>query len=472
MTFQDHRLPALECLERRLLLAATLHVGSTETYHTIQSAIDAAASGDTVLVDPGTYNEELKITTSGITVESVDGAGSTFLNGNSANNNFYMVEINADNVTLKGFDISNPIYSNSADASGVAIGDFTRVSGVKILDNVIHDMGSVTRPVASFGTYGINDGPSVNTEIAGNTIYNIGNADPNGDAVAILTWGNDSSTTNSGVSIHDNVIYNITHPTFASGISVGFESRDAKVMNNTITGVMLGITTSASIDLNGTVTITGNAVTGGTTGMTLNSPYLTNVTNNEISGNVDGIISNSVAANNTHVNQNNITGNSHSGLTNNGTGTLDAEHNWWGSIFGPSGIGPGFGDAVYGDVDYSNWLTGPAPGAPGSSTVPMTTLQTVLTDLIALQGTVHNKQAAATLASAINYLENALAPANWRDASHLTPLGAIVFRDDLAAEALLTQLEGSSGLPKSGLMAAINDINQVDQQLKQNALTP
>ena len=35
--------------------AATLNVGPTRTYTTLQSAVNAAVDGDTILVDPGTY---------------------------------------------------------------------------------------------------------------------------------------------------------------------------------------------------------------------------------------------------------------------------------------------------------------------------------------------------------------------------------------------------------------------------------
>jgi parallel beta-helix repeat protein len=36
--------------------------------------------------------------------------------------------------------------------------------------------------------------------------------------------------------------------------------------------------------------------------------------------------------------------------------TVDAEYNWWGHNSGPSGVGPGWGDAVSDDVDYQPWL--------------------------------------------------------------------------------------------------------------------
>ncbi len=56
---------------------------------------------------------------------------------------------------------------------------------------------------------------------------------------------------------------------------------------------------------------------------------------------------------------NNIEGNEPYGLDNDGTGEVDAEGNWWGDASGPSGKGPGSGDAVSSNVDYNPWLTTP-----------------------------------------------------------------------------------------------------------------
>jgi hypothetical protein len=65
---------------------------------------------------------------------------------------------------------------------------------------------------------------------------------------------------------------------------------------------------------------------------------------------------------------NNIISNAVGGLTNAGDGLKSAAENgslvyagenWWGDASGPGGDGPGTGNAVSGDLDYSNWLNAP-----------------------------------------------------------------------------------------------------------------
>ncbi len=45
-----------------------------------------------------------------------------------------------------------------------------------------------------------------------------------------------------------------------------------------------------------------------------------------------------------------------------GSSTLSFENNWWGSATGPSGAGTGSGDGVYGDIDFTPWLTSEPAG--------------------------------------------------------------------------------------------------------------
>ena len=59
------------------------------------------------------------------------------------------------------------------------------------------------------------------------------------------------------------------------------------------------------------------------------------------------------------VNNNNIVGNGF-GLQNDETTTVNAQQDWWGAADGPGPVGPGSGDKVSSNVDFSNFLTSAA----------------------------------------------------------------------------------------------------------------
>ena len=82
------------------------------------------------------------------------------------------------------------------------------------------------------------------------------------------------------------------------------------------------------------------------------------VVNSTITGNTDGIAVGYADDDATVLTAycNDISGNEY-GILNVGTVEVDAENNWWGDATGPSGLGPGTGDAVSDNVDYNPWLT-------------------------------------------------------------------------------------------------------------------
>jgi len=165
------------------------------------------------------------------------------------------------------------------------------------------------------------------------------------------------------------------------------------------------------------VTIDGFTITGFDYGIWLTGVRSANnciIKNNVIENNNHGImietsgnqISNNTIRNNTGeesgihltstvsgnvIHFNNIEGNSEYGVCNdNEDEVVDATDNWWGDASGPSGVGPGTGDAVSSYVDYDPWLgTRAEPShhgntATGTGTATFATSDGLMADLTAV----------------------------------------------------------------------------------------
>jgi VCBS repeat-containing protein len=160
-------------------------------------------------------------------------------------------------------------------------------------------------------------------------------------------------------AVLDNVTVNAsgTSGGFAAGIDINLKTQafaSIEIKNSSITGSGTGdptngygLTIKARDDgANGPTTLVG-----------------VNVHNNVITGNQRGIRLGEPTKNNpgptgVHINKNNISGNvSGEGMTNVTQTPADAECNWWGNANGPGGSGPGSGNTVGPNIDFSPWLT-------------------------------------------------------------------------------------------------------------------
>ena len=91
---------------------------------TIQSAIDAAATGDIVLVAPGTYVENINFRGKAITVESAQGPGVTIIDGNLAGPVVTLTSGEGPASVLRGFTVQR-----GDGGSGIGNGGGVRISG-------------------------------------------------------------------------------------------------------------------------------------------------------------------------------------------------------------------------------------------------------------------------------------------------------------------------------------------------------
>src|SRR6185503_17362311 len=89
---------------------------------TIQAAIDGAASGDTILIFPGTYAEHCRIDAKSLVLRSQDGAETTHLDGEFGGR---VLLINSGDVTLEGLTIENGLKTGiEVDNQGAGVAAF------------------------------------------------------------------------------------------------------------------------------------------------------------------------------------------------------------------------------------------------------------------------------------------------------------------------------------------------------------
>jgi parallel beta-helix repeat protein len=158
--------------------AATLNAGQGQTYATIQSAIDAAQTGDIISVAEGTYSENLVVKTNGISIIGKN-KEKTIIDGKKTGS---VIKIDqANNVKVSGFTVQNSGGSGQSDG-GISLyranNNFianiilvNNVMGISIYEGSSNNIVS-GNDIKSNGKYGIFIFSSGDNKIYNNNIQN------------------------------------------------------------------------------------------------------------------------------------------------------------------------------------------------------------------------------------------------------------------------------------------------------------
>jgi len=260
----------------------------------------------------------------------------------AVNDAYHGIEIGwgVQDVTIQGNTVYDHVISTiglldwSWSSQGIVVwghtGDPIMTSTADILNNTVHHVMEGIH----IG-YQQLDGDTSYANIIGNHVYD-------------CCWGI-GVVSDANASINDNTIEMFDQDVidfvadWGEGIWVGgsysgsfVEDSTADITNNTVTNCDMGI----DLFENAAITATGNTITNCDYGIKTNNSG-SETWAQTVTANFNNIYSNTIYGCDNSVNT---------------VAVFDAENNWWGANDGPSGVGPGSGDAVTANVDYDPWL--------------------------------------------------------------------------------------------------------------------
>jgi hypothetical protein len=374
---------------------------------TIQSAVNDPSCTE-IVVAPGTYpenvmiNRQLTLSGSGNTTiihPTAPGPGITLTAGGATLGNRMVIEKlqvtgalgggnNGSGIRISGsgsfgFITFDEITSTANSGHGLAVDGTMALNDVVISEtNLTSNVGDGFRIPSSMASL---DGLQISTchldgnGFAGWEAYTNQAAGPLKNVMVSATTFNNNS--NKGIYIERlsdaqftgiEVNQSGTAGGFAAGIDLNLKYgsfQDITLQDSTVSNCGTG---DAVNGVGVTIKARNDAPSYSTQPATLAN---VSVTNNEIRANQSGLRFGEPGKNNSgptgvSVHYNNITGNVVLGIDNQSLPTVNATCNWWGAPNGPGPVGPGSGDRVSANVNYSPWLIAPAPsGACGGMIV-------------------------------------------------------------------------------------------------------
>jgi hypothetical protein len=297
-----------------VLAGTIIHVPGD--YSSIQAAIDAASTGDTIMVAAGTYEAFSVEGKANISIIGAEGATVTTgdwvsINRGPIGDAWVMAGVkDSENINIEGINFDGSAVSGKEVFVGVTYVDSTGSIAHLTAENIIGtELGAGVAIIGDVGTSVVNlAGVTLKNSMAGVIIWD---AEANLDACTITGMNPDG-----GFGKMENGV----------GILIGVPGDDWYLPS------------TAEVKAS---TISNNDAIG---------IYVCDDSTLEA-----------------HFNK--IVGNTNFGVWNDGGGTVDATYNWWGANTGPSGFGPGDGDAVSNNVDFVPWLEGVTETVIGGGTV-------------------------------------------------------------------------------------------------------
>lgn len=233
---------------------------------TIQAGINAGNNGDTVLVAPGTYNENINFSGKGITVKSSGGASVTIIDGGGISSVVTFDSNETSASVLSGFTLQNGDSTNGAEEGG---GIQIEAASPTIQNNIIQN------------NKGLNGGGGIGLGFASPLIeHNVIRANTQDSRFSGGIGGGGISVRGASTAeIIGNTIQNNTWPTaFGGGISL-FGAGAVLIQNNLFVGNTCfdsGNAIAMANDVSGTLVVqnvfTGNNSTNGASLFWWNSP--------------------------------------------------------------------------------------------------------------------------------------------------------------------------------------------------------
>ncbi|MBL7067530.1 MAG: T9SS type A sorting domain-containing protein [Candidatus Marinimicrobia bacterium] len=344
-----------------LVNAGTINVPADQA--TIQAALNVANSGDTILVQPGTYQENIYWPyKNGIKLISASDASNTIIDGGGKGSVIHINPSNAniDTTTLiKGFTLQNGGNVNSG--GGLFIVNSSPKLMLLIVRNNKADDGG--------GGFYCGDGSSPTIKeviITGNSAYegggilSVNNSSPK---LTNVTISGNSADKGGGICCSQS-------PLKLTGVIISGNSADKGG------GICCEFYSYTLLTLIGVTISDNSAHYGGGIygGFCSQSQILTDITFiNNSSTNGDGVY---IHSGNPIIDYCNFVNQNHS-IYNNNSANIEATNNWFGNSSGPyhpiQNIS-GKGDSVNVSVNIYPWLTSPSTSAPP---IPIQNLQVV-----------------------------------------------------------------------------------------------